>query len=216
VEPLYLLGDTSVRLRLCFSSVKNCLQPLTKTVTIVTKPGGCPRSARDSEPMGYTPVFRPPLCPSFGMCPIASGIRGNGKRERRQFRQPYTSRFESVVRKAVRILAGCRIGSRPRGNNPACQSAGGDDVRTRTPGLDWSTGRSLTAGTIPLRTAAEEAADSMHLNLESAEREHILRVLRDCHGMIGGKGGAAERLGLKRTTLNSMIKKLGIQRRDYI
>lgn len=54
------------------------------------------------------------------------------------------------------------------------------------------------------------------LNLESAEREHILRVLRDCHGMIGGKGGAAERLGLKRTTLNSMIKKLGIQRRDYI
>jgi transcriptional regulator with GAF, ATPase, and Fis domain len=34
--------------------------------------------------------------------------------------------------------------------------------------------------------------------------------------MIGGNGGAAERLGLKRTTLNSMIKKLGIQRRDYI
>ena len=53
-------------------------------------------------------------------------------------------------------------------------------------------------------------------NLESAEREHILRVLRECNGMIGGKGGAAERLGLKRTTLNSMIKKLGIQRRDYI
>jgi len=64
--------------------------------------------------------------------------------------------------------------------------------------------------------ATDEAADEMDSNLESAEREHILRVLRDCDGKIGGKGGAAERLGLKRTTLNSMIKKLGIQRRDYI
>jgi formate hydrogenlyase transcriptional activator len=34
--------------------------------------------------------------------------------------------------------------------------------------------------------------------------------------MIGGTGGAAERLGLKRTTLNSKMKKLGISRRDYI
>ena len=64
--------------------------------------------------------------------------------------------------------------------------------------------------------AAEEAAPATDTNLESAEREHILRVLRECKGMIGGKGGAAEQLGLKRTTLNSMIKKLGIQRRDYI
>lgn len=52
--------------------------------------------------------------------------------------------------------------------------------------------------------------------LEVAEREHILRVLRECKGMIGGSGGAAERLGLKRTTLNSKIKKHGIVRRDYI
>lgn len=44
----------------------------------------------------------------------------------------------------------------------------------------------------------------------------ILRVLRECKGMIGGVGGAAERLGLKRTTVNSKIKKLGIKRRDYI
>ena len=53
-------------------------------------------------------------------------------------------------------------------------------------------------------------------NLHDAEREHILTVLRECKGMIGGTSGAAGRLGLKRTTLNSKIKKLGIQRRDYI
>jgi formate hydrogenlyase transcriptional activator len=52
--------------------------------------------------------------------------------------------------------------------------------------------------------------------LLSAEREHILRVLRETKGMIGGSDGAAARLGLKRTTLNSKLKKLGIGRRDYL
>ncbi|WP_058186471.1 sigma 54-interacting transcriptional regulator [Terracidiphilus gabretensis] len=52
-------------------------------------------------------------------------------------------------------------------------------------------------------------------SLEMAEREHILRVLRECHGVIGGRGGAAEKLDIKRTTLNSKLKKLGIERKDY-
>ncbi len=64
--------------------------------------------------------------------------------------------------------------------------------------------------------AVEESAGRTDSNLEVAAREHILRVLRECKGMIGGANGAAERLGLKRTTLNSMLKKLGIRRRDYI
>lgn len=48
--------------------------------------------------------------------------------------------------------------------------------------------------------------------LEAREREHIVNALRDAKGVIGGRDGAAERLGLKRTTLNSKIKKLGIDR----
>ncbi len=52
--------------------------------------------------------------------------------------------------------------------------------------------------------------------LETAEREHILRVLREAKGQIGGDDGAAARLGLKRTTLNSKMKKLGIERSDYM
>jgi len=52
--------------------------------------------------------------------------------------------------------------------------------------------------------------------LHEAEREHILRVLREAKGQIGGEGGAAARLGLKRTTLNSKLKKLGIERSDYM
>ncbi|MGA2218832.1 MAG: sigma 54-interacting transcriptional regulator [Terracidiphilus sp.] len=51
---------------------------------------------------------------------------------------------------------------------------------------------------------------------QAAEREHILKALRAAKGQIGGPDGAAARLALKRTTLNSKIKKLGIERSDYI
>jgi PAS domain S-box-containing protein len=62
----------------------------------------------------------------------------------------------------------------------------------------------------------EEAEDLEGATLHEAEREHILRVLREAKGQIGGEDGAAARLGLKRTTLNSKMKKLGIERSDYI
>ena len=48
--------------------------------------------------------------------------------------------------------------------------------------------------------------------LEAVEREHILRILQDSSWVIGGPAGAAARLGLKRTTLNNRIRKLGITR----
>ncbi len=63
---------------------------------------------------------------------------------------------------------------------------------------------------------AEEVNTEPDPTLEFAEREHILRVLREAKGMIGGDNGAARKLGLKRTTLNSKLKKLGIERGDYI
>jgi transcriptional regulator with GAF, ATPase, and Fis domain len=62
---------------------------------------------------------------------------------------------------------------------------------------------------------AEETPVTSDPNFHAAEREHILRVLRETKGMIGGNGGAAEKLGLKRTTLNSKLRKLGIERSDY-
>ena len=69
-----------------------------------------------------------------------------------------------------------------------------------------------------LETAEEEGEDkeTESPTLHAAEREHILRVLRETKGQIGGDDGAAARLGLKRTTLNSKIKKLGIERSDYM
>jgi len=52
-------------------------------------------------------------------------------------------------------------------------------------------------------------------HLIGIEREHIVRVLRETNGVLSGREGAASRLGLKRTTLQSMIKRLGIQPREY-
>jgi len=69
-----------------------------------------------------------------------------------------------------------------------------------------------------LETNTLEEEDQLERNptLQAAERDHILRVLRETKGQIGGSDGAAARLGLKRTTLNSKLKKLGIERSDYM
>jgi len=48
--------------------------------------------------------------------------------------------------------------------------------------------------------------------MEDAEREHILATLRETNWTIAGPGGAAARLSMKRTTLQSRMKKLGIVR----
>ncbi len=66
--------------------------------------------------------------------------------------------------------------------------------------------------TAPLPQSSVSEVATLH----EAEREHVLRVLRECKGQIGGDDGAAARLGLKRTTLNSKLKKLAIERSDYI
>jgi PAS domain S-box-containing protein len=55
-------------------------------------------------------------------------------------------------------------------------------------------------------------AMSKNLNLEEAERRHILSVLELTSWRLSGTGGAAGLLGLKRTTLQSKMKRLGIQR----
>ena len=60
-----------------------------------------------------------------------------------------------------------------------------------------------------------EAEYSAEDNLTDMEREHILRILRETNGVVSGNDGAASRLGLKRTTLQSMIKRLGIHVQEY-
>jgi formate hydrogenlyase transcriptional activator len=78
----------------------------------------------------------------------------------------------------------------------------------------------LTEGTALRAPLADLQADShgagaAEHSLEGAERDHIIRVLRETRGTISGPAGAARRLGLKRTTLQSKMLRLGITRRDF-
>jgi formate hydrogenlyase transcriptional activator len=62
-----------------------------------------------------------------------------------------------------------------------------------------------------LRHSAVSAASTF----EQAERQVILQALRAASGRIAGQGGAAARLGLKRTTLQNKMHKLNISRAGY-
>jgi formate hydrogenlyase transcriptional activator len=63
-------------------------------------------------------------------------------------------------------------------------------------------------GSLPeIPRAAKESAPT---TLEEADRSHILQTLLRTEGVVGGPNGAAARLGLKRTTLISMMRRLGI------
>ena len=48
--------------------------------------------------------------------------------------------------------------------------------------------------------------------LAEVERDHIIRVLKEANGVVSA---AAARLGLPRTTLNAMMRKLEISRKDF-
>jgi transcriptional regulator with GAF, ATPase, and Fis domain len=66
------------------------------------------------------------------------------------------------------------------------------------------------------RSAAAEEPEWELLPLHELERRHVLRVLRTTGGKVYGPGGAAAILGLKPSTLQSRMKKLGIARREIL
>jgi len=79
-----------------------------------------------------------------------------------------------------------------------------------------SEGNSLRAPLSELRLeiSGQQAGDDG--TLRQKERAHIIEVLRQTRGVLSGPSGAAARLGLKRTTLQSKLQKLGISRMDYL
>jgi transcriptional regulator with GAF, ATPase, and Fis domain len=76
-----------------------------------------------------------------------------------------------------------------------------------------SPGLELRLPAIGSGSTAQECAASRTRTLEEAEREHILKVLNEAGGVVGGHHGAASRLGLPRTSLIYRMRKLGIPQR---
>jgi len=73
-------------------------------------------------------------------------------------------------------------------------------------------GHDLVVSLSELRRTPTVSVTSGTANLEQVEREHILHVLKETNWVLAGASGAATKLGMKRTTLWSKMKKLGISR----
>jgi formate hydrogenlyase transcriptional activator len=78
-----------------------------------------------------------------------------------------------------------------------------------------SDGTALHVPLSELRVESHPDALSSDQSLDSAERQHIIGVLRETGGVLSGSNGAARRLGLKRSTLQSKMQRLKITREDY-
>jgi formate hydrogenlyase transcriptional activator len=64
---------------------------------------------------------------------------------------------------------------------------------------------------LDLKQTVKQSSESAARTLADADREHILETLNQTNWLIGGQGGAANRLGLPRTTLIYKMRKLGIE-----
>jgi len=76
-----------------------------------------------------------------------------------------------------------------------------------------SRGNSLNAPLGELE-AISDSITTDAVTMEDAERRFIVNALEECRWVVGGPQGAAARLGMKRTTLQSRMMKLGIRRED--
>ena len=77
-------------------------------------------------------------------------------------------------------------------------------------------GEELEVPTAALHSSREMIACSSSMStFRQAESNVIIEALKAASGRIAGKGGAAERLGLKRTTLQNKIRRLGITKTQY-
>lgn len=90
---------------------------------------------------------------------------------------------------------------------------------------DWS-GRIERIGAVVLKVTHERKVERLiapfarrkaevDLTLEAVERDYIIHILKKVKGKMAGQDGAAAKLGMKRTTLQSRLSKLGISARDY-
>src|SRR6202451_3853654 len=64
---------------------------------------------------------------------------------------------------------------------------------------------------LDLKQMVKQNSESASRTLADADREHILETLKQADWLIGGQGGAANRLGVPRTTLIYKMRKLGIE-----
>lgn len=91
--------------------------------------------------------------------------------------------------------------------------------------LKDQSGRTVQLGAVVFEVTRQRKVESLLATLtgrtevdptlKAVERDYIIHVLKKVHGKVAGQDGAAAKLGMKRTTLQSKLYKLGINARDY-
>ena len=124
----------------------------------------------------------------------------------RYFAQKYGRRMEkqieSIPTAAMKKLASLALAGKHSRAGELHRALGDPDARLGAAGADWE--RSATNGKGPACSRLAGPHD----------RDEILRILKETKGRVAGPQGAAARMGLKRTTLISRMKKLGIDPRS--
>jgi formate hydrogenlyase transcriptional activator len=114
-------------------------------------------------------------------------------------------RIRSIPRQAMEMLTNCPWKGNVRELANSLERAviltRGEELEVPMAELRPTCNMSLTGSSTP--------------SFRQAESSVIINALRASSGRIAGKGGAAERLGLKRTTLQNKIRRLGIARAHY-
>ena len=166
---------------------------------------------RDLEKMIQSREFRSDLYYRLNVFPI----RIPPLRERpedipllvRYFAQKYGRRMEkqieSIPAAAMKSLAGWHWPGNIRELENFIERS---VILTHGPALQVPIGELGGNGNAPAVTSTREAND----------RDEILRILKDTNGRVAGPQGAAARMGIKRTTLISRMKKLGIDPRKML
>jgi formate hydrogenlyase transcriptional activator len=112
--------------------------------------------------------------------------------------------IESIPRQAMDILTNCPWNGNVRELANFIERA-----------VIFTRGQELEVPVGTLRTSSEKVvAVSSTSTFRQAESSAIIEALRAAAGRIAGRGGAAERLGLKRTTLQNKIRRLGISKEN--
>ncbi|MGB8753695.1 MAG: sigma 54-interacting transcriptional regulator, partial [Candidatus Sulfotelmatobacter sp.] len=137
-------------------------------------------------------------------------------RERREDIRPliehFVSKFAAQMKKSITSIPSKTMEMMVRWNWPG-------NIRELENFVERSViltpGSVLQAPLAELETVVEQGSAGASGSVRDKERERILRALRDCHGKLGGPDGAAARLGLKRTTLQSKLDQFGIKPGSY-
>ena len=206
------IGDIPIELqpKLLRALQEKEFERLGSTRTITTDVRIVAATNRDLEKLVASGQFRSDLFYRLNVFPITVPPLRERREDIPLLVQYFLSKFSQRMKKSIESIA-------PEGMQALCRYAWPGNIRELEHVIEraviLSTGAVLKIP--PFEPApAHAAASSTSSALEDIEREHIIRVLKETKGKIGGPGGAAERLGMNRTTLNSRMQKLKIFRQQ--